>query len=100
MVTKTETGKLQLSMLRYAAMLLLIIGLAWVGVSSEDSGDGGVSSPTARAAVTPAGHDSAVVEEKPGRDVEAYPDLCFENPERITLSDGGYFYYGIPCYTD
>ena len=83
-MTQAETGKLQLAMpgeinatprstLKHAAMLLLIIGLAWVGVSSEDSGDGGLSSPTARAAVVRESHDSAVLEKKRRRDVEAYP---------------------------
>ena len=62
LTVKPKPGKLQLAMpgeinatprstLKYAAMLLLIIGLGWVGVSSENSGDGGLLSPTARAAV-------------------------------------------------
>jgi len=97
MVTKGETGKLQLSILRYSAISLLAIGLAWVGVPSEDSGDAGLSSAAAQAAVMPAARDSAVVEEDSGRDVGVYPDPYFMHRE--PHDDGGYFYYGTACYS-
>ena len=92
MVTKGETGQLQFSMLRYDVMSLLVIGLAWVGVSSKDSGDIGPSSATAQAAVMPATRDNAVIEEISGRDFGAYPDPQFK--DREPHDDGGYFYYG------
>lgn len=83
--------------LKYAAMLVLIVGLAWVGVSREDSEDGGLSSPSAQAAVA---RESAVPAVRPGRDVEAYPDPYFvgeaAGPEPKEMHDGGgYFYYQI-----
>lgn len=92
MVTNGETGQLQFSTLRYVAMLSLAITLVWVGLTSKDSGNIGLSSATAQAAVMPATRDNAVVEGISGTDFGAYRDPQFR--DREPHDDGGYFYYG------
>lgn len=103
MMTKPEAGKSQpampdeinrtpRSLLKYAALLLLLVSAAWVSVPNEDTAGGDVSPLTARAAVMRDSHVSAVVEEDSGRYVGPYPDPYYMHRE--PHDDGGYFYYG------
>lgn len=108
MMTKPEAGKSQpampgeinrtrRSLLKYAALLLLVASAVWLSVPNEDTAGGDVSPLTARAAVMRDSHVGAVVEEDSGRDVGAHADPYYMHRE--PHDDGGYFYYGTTCHS-
>lgn len=116
MLTKFETTKLLHGMrdeldaetrsalkssvvLKCAVMLSLIVGLVWIGVSSEDSLSGGHSSPVAQATQLPDRYSRTVFEERRRRYIEANPDSNIAREAAslrqrdAILSDGGAMAY-------
>lgn len=109
MLTEYEARKLQHDMkqelnaapgvvLKCVVMLLLIIGLAWIGASSEDPAGRDSPSPATPAMAQAEPYSKTVFEERRQRYIEAYPDLrvareAAAQRQRDANSGGGYFAY-------
>lgn len=79
-------------------LLLLIIGLAWIGASSEDPAGRDSPSPATPAMAQAEPYSKTVFEERRQRYIEAYPDSrvareAAAQRQRNANSDGGYFAY-------
>jgi len=84
--------------LKFTVMLMLIAGLAWIGVSGELSTVHSSPYPAVQTAIKSDSHARTVFEERRTRYIEAYPDSHVAreaaNPrQKDANADGGYFYY-------
>ena len=88
----------RLGMVFKCAALLLIVGLAWIGASSELSTVHSSPYPAAQTAIKGDSHARTVFEERRTRYIEAYPDSHVAREaeslrQRDANSDGGYLAY-------
>jgi hypothetical protein len=84
--------------LKCAVMLLMIFGLAWIGVSGELSTVHSSPYPAVQTAIKSDSHARTVFEERRTRYIEAYPDSHVAREaanlrQKDANADGGYFYY-------
>jgi hypothetical protein len=84
--------------LKCAVLLVLIFGIAWIGVSGELSASGVPPTAAAQTAATAESYRRTVFEERRKRYIEAYPEshVAREAPslkQRDANSDGGYVAY-------
>ena len=84
--------------LKFAVMLMLIAGLAWIGVSNDSLAGRGSPYPATQTAAQSERYGRTVFEERRRRYIEAHPDSHVAREaanlrQKDANADGGYFYY-------